>query len=391
MPRGNTACFTHEAFVLPYIRMSNYITLATKNLLCNRIRSALTLLGVTMGITAFVSVTSYSQNLKGQLQNIITNRFDLVVQAKGSTNPFLSRIRSADYEKLRAIVGIDDVPAVIIGAIEHERNPYLIVGGISSIEPLLSNIAVVEGRLFDLDKHEIILGERSLKRLNRVINEQIVLGGNGPFTIVGSYVTGSRILDNGVLMNMQDAKSVLKRGDDINICLVRITKGYRPDAVIKKIHENIPTLSVTKSSNFIGHIRIVEAADAFARAFSYIALIICIIVVSNTLLMSIRERTREIGILMAVGWSRFMIMKTILVEAVILCFLAGILGNLAGLFLLWGFSLSNITGLEWAIPAISKTLLLKSLGLSVGLGIASSLYPAILASRLSPADALRFE
>lgn len=371
--------------------MSNYIMLAIRNLFRNKIRSTLTLLGVTIGISVFVSVTSYSQNLKGQLQDIVTNKFDIIVQAKGSTTPFSSRMLGSDYDKLRAIVGIDEVPSVIIGAIKQERNPYLIVAGISSIEPLLSHIAVVEGRLFDVGKHEILLGKRALKRLNRAIGDQIALGGNESFIIVGTYVTGSRLLDNGVIMNIKDAKRVLQRGDDTNIGLVRLKNGYSPDGIIKKIHDNIPTLSATKSSDFIGHIRMVETADAFARAFSYIALIICIIVVTNTLLMSILERTKEIGILMAVGWSRFMIMKTIFVEAIILCFMAGILGNLVGLFLLWVFSLSSITGLDWATPAISKALLLKSLGLSVGLGIVSSLYPAILASKLSPADALRYE
>jgi putative ABC transport system permease protein len=373
------------------INISGDSMLAFRNLARNRIRSLLTLVGVSIGISVFVSVISYSQNLKGQIQDIVTNKFDLIVQAKGAATPLSSRIPGSDYAKLKRILGIDAVPSVIIGAIKIEKNPYLMLAGVSSIEPLLSNIAVVEGRLFDLSTNEILLGERASRKLNWVIGDQIELGDNEWFSIVGTYVTGSRILDNGVIMNIEDAKRVLRRGDEINIGLVRLKNGSSPDGVIKKIHKNIPTLSVTRSSDFIGHIRVVETADAFARAFSYIALIVSIIVVTNTLLMSISERTKEIGILLAVGWSRFMIMKTIFVEATILCFMGGILGNLMGLLLLWLCSLSSITGLDWATPVISKAVLLKSLGLSICLGIASSVYPTILASKLTPADALRFE
>ena len=132
--------------------------LALKNLARKKIRSLLTLMGVSMGISVFVCVTSYSQNLKIQIQEVITNGFDIVVQEKGAATPFYSKISHSDYAKLKGIAGIDQMPTVVLGHIRTEKNPYFILIGISSIELLLGDIAVVEGRLFGSSENEILLG-----------------------------------------------------------------------------------------------------------------------------------------------------------------------------------------------------------------------------------------
>jgi putative ABC transport system permease protein len=108
--------------------------------------------------------------------------------------------------------------------------------------------------------------------------------------------------------------------------------------------------------------------------------------------MAVSERTREIGILMAIGWGRSMIMKTIILEALILCLAGGFIGNLLGLFQNWAFNVLNPEELAWLVPvSIPWEISLESIGLALLLGIAGSLYPALRASRLLPAEALRYE
>ena len=146
-----------------------------------------------------------------------------------------------------------------------------------------------------------------------------------------------------------------------------------------------------KSQDLLGQIQFVQVVDAVSNGLSMIAVLIAGVFVSNTMLMAITERTREVGILMAVGWSRWMISRIIVVETLMICTLGGMLGNGLGFLMLWLFSNSNIIGLDWATATLNPGILLRSVLLSVILGLVCSVYPAGVASRLSPVQALRFE
>jgi len=112
--------------------------------------------------------------------------------------------------------------------------------------------------------------------------------------------------------------------------------------------------------------------------------------VFNTMLMSINERTREIGILLALGWQRRTVIKLIVGESVILTLAGGVLGILLGIAIASG--LGHLELMHGKIDAVfSLPFLFAVLGLSVFLGICGGIYPAVKAARLQPAQALRQE
>ena len=86
-----------------------------------------------------------------------------------------------------------------------------------------------------------------------------------------------------------------------------------------------------------------------------------------------------------------MITKTIFSESVIVCLLGGIFGDLLGFIFIYIFSVSDITGLDWTSAAISPNVIVHSILLALILGVVGAIYPAIVASRLSPAQAIRYE
>jgi len=365
--------------------------LSLKNLARHRTRTLLTLVGVAIGIAMFVTISSYALNLRTELDALLTNKYDLIVQGRDATSPFSSRVTEAEYQALSRIEGVDDSPAIMIDSIKLPQSPYFILAGTSSIEPVLSSISLVRGRLPDLRKPEILLGRKAARNLKRDLGDTMQLINPEPYQVVGIYATGSRLFDNGMIMSLADAKINLKRKAEINVVLLRLKKGYAPQKVIQTIQETLRDLFVTESRDLLGQIQVVQVIDAVSNGLSFIALVIAGIFVSNTMLMVTTERTREIGILMAVGWSRFMISRTVFLETMIICFMGGLFGNLLGYVMLWISSQSGVIGLDWARAAISRAVFFKSIGLSMILGVCCSLYPAIVASRLSPVQALRYE
>jgi len=365
--------------------------LALRNLIRNKLRTFLTLTGVTIGVAMYVGVTTYADNLKSELKTLFTNQYELIVQGREATSPFSSRISQQEYRELSKMEGVESMPAIIIESIKIPKSPYFILAGTSSIEPVLSSISLVEGRLPDLRRREVIIGKKASLKLHWDLNAEIELGSGKPFRIVGIYATGSRLFDTGMIMSIHDAKGVLKRMDEINIAMIRLEKGYSPRRVIDYVETHFPDVSITESQDLLGQIQFVQVIDSVSRGLSLMALVIAGVFVSNTMLMAITERTREVGILMAVGWSRLMISRVIVVETIILCVMGGVAGNGAGFLMLWLLSNSNIIGLDWATAALNYKIFINSIMLSGLLGILCSIYPAAVASRLSPVQALRFE
>lgn len=339
-----------------------------------------------------VSSLSLSKGLKTQVQYIVKRySIDITVQEKGAAAPITSKIPMSDYRALRDITGVKDVSALLMGTIRAPWNPYFAVAGISSVETLSNKISIVEGRFFQPGKREIILGTLAAKQLGYTVGDRIFLTENEMFSITGIFSVGSKVVDGAAFLDIQDAQGLFRRDNFVNMAFLQLDQKSSPEAVLEEINRNFPGLTPIRSGDLVSQMRVFEAVEFFVGISSAIALLTCCIVVMNTLFMAISERTKEIGILMAVGWSRFMIFKTILYEAVILCLLGGILGNIIAMGSLWFFSRSHAVGIGWIPSAVPAVIAMEAVGLAVILGIISSFYPAILASRMLPAAALRYE
>jgi putative ABC transport system permease protein len=132
----------------------------------------------------------------------------------------------------------------------------------------------------------------------------------------------------------------------------------------------------------------VKTFKAMNWGTSIIALLVGTFGVMNTMFMSVFERTREIGILLALGWKRSRILRMILLESVALCFAAGLFGIIAGVLLLK--ILAVMPWMQGRIePQITAELLTLALGLAIAVGVASGLYPALHCTRINPSLAIR--
>ncbi|HII84397.1 MAG TPA: ABC transporter permease, partial [Methanobacterium subterraneum] len=131
-----------------------------------------------------------------------------------------------------------------------------------------------------------------------------------------------------------------------------------------------------------------QMVETASMAISLLAIVIGGIGIINTMIMSVFERTREIGVLKAVGWKSRRIIFMILGESVVLTILAGLVGIILGVIGIEAIITFSDTPLQLIF---TPTLALRALGIAIFVGVIGGLYPAIRASRLPPTEALRYE
>lgn len=366
--------------------------MALRNLTRHRLRNFLTILGVAAGISVFVTSLSVSSGFKGQIKELLQSyRVDITVQSRGAATPMASRISSGDYERLRGITGVARVSSLTLGTIRTPWHPYFVIAGISGGEAIAGKLNLVDGRMLVEGRGEIMLGRLAASEVGYRVGNRIALRDGELFTIAGVYTFGSRIMDGAAILGREDAQRLLKNDGTVNVAFVTAEDNTRIDAVMGAINRDLQALQAIRSGELVGQVRLFSAVDLFVWVISMISLFTCCIVVMNTLIMAVSERTQEIGIMMAVGWSRGKIYRLIAAEALIICLSGAALGNGLGIVFLNFLDARQIAGMGWIPTAIPLGVAAESLALAVFLGLLASLYPAAVALRGAPAEALRHE
>jgi putative ABC transport system permease protein len=135
----------------------------------------------------------------------------------------------------------------------------------------------------------------------------------------------------------------------------------------------------------------VRVVEAFVTTISVIALAGTALVVANTLVMAVTERTREIGILMAVGWTPWLVLRLLLAESLLLCLVGAAVGNGLALALLHVVNGLESVGFGWIPMRLPPMLVAQSLGLTAAVALLALAWPAVVLLRVQPLTALRHE
>jgi putative ABC transport system permease protein len=202
------------------------------------------------------------------------------------------------------------------------------------------------------------------------------------------------LIENGcVVMALPQLQRITDNQGKITYLYLKVTPQTTPDQLeqlqqtIKARYDRFQALS---SSEVARNNTAIQVAKAMSWATSLIALFVGAVGVMNTVLMSVFERTHEIGILLAIGWRRSRIVRMILYESLALSFLGGLVGTGLGFV-----SVRLLEALPWMQGKIEGEMSLKLFAIAaviaLGLGMLGGLYPAYRGSRLHPNEALRYE
>ncbi len=397
--------------------------LSLKNLKKRGIRSWLTMLGIFLGIAAVVSLISLGQGLQtaitGQFTTLSTNILT-ITSAETSFGPpgatAVKKLTDHDLKLVGSFTGIEIAIPRLVRVAKVEYNSILTfkyMGSMPQTQKEMDvlyesfNLKMAQGRaLKEGDTGKVILGDDFVK--NDFYGKPIRVGSHitiqgQDFEVIGIMKRASTfILNSVVIIPEKDMKKVLGIGDEVDMIVARVknekqttqiaqdlTKKMRRDRNEKEGEEDFsvqtPVQALASVNTILGIIQIIIAGIAA------ISLLIGGIGIANTMFTSVLERTKEIGVMKAIGAQNKDILTIFLIEAGLLGLVGGLVGIIIGLGL--AFSVSGIAfGFLGDINLkinLSLPLILGSLTFSLLVGIVSGIIPAYQASKLNPVDALR--
>jgi putative ABC transport system permease protein len=349
------------------------------------------MLGIAIGVAAIIAFNAIGKGFKDSLNQYARETgAHLMVLARDVPAAEYSRIKGED---VRAIAGMAEVhqlsgTAFYIG--KAKGLPALFVFGRTPGELPIQRYRNKDfrGELLRGDD-EVMLGAIAAEKMGVGIGDEIELFGRRKFRVVGIYQVGIPWENVAAVVSTAVIQDEQRMGDSIQMGLVYLKKPRQRDDVKAAIEKRFPHLVALRSEDFASNFENLQYVDWFVWIVSLISILIGGLGVLNTMLMSVSERTREIGTLRAVGWSSARVLRLILSEGTLISLLGGALGLLAG------FVGAEVL-IRWAPQGYLGTsytamLFVQGMAVAVGVGTLGALYPAWRASRLSPIEALKYE
>ncbi len=236
---------------------------------------------------------------------------------------------------------------------------------------------------------QIIIGRSVAEALKKGPGDILDLGGSR-FRVMGIYESGISWEDMGCVMSLRDAQTFTGRPRKVTLYAVKLHDPRQAEMVAEKINALDPGLYAALSGEFVDQLPDMEAGNGMISGISLLTIVVGGLGVMNTMLMAVVERTREIGVLRALGWRRRAVLQLVMKEALLLGLLGGVSGILVAFLLTGVLSLSPMVG-GALDPRWDISVFLRAILVSLALGLVGGLYPAYRATKLQPVEALRYE
>ncbi len=361
--------------------------LIISNLWNRKTRTVLTILGIAMGVAAVVSLSALGEGMASGMEEIFTSSdADLMVAQKDAMMVLFSKVDESIAADIERIPGVVEVTGTVINIVQMDTVPYFIVTGEDTRGFGMAHYRIIAGGPI-LQRKQILIGKLAAESFDKDVGEAFRLEGS-TYRVVGIYETGTSFEDGGAVMSLSDAQRLFDQRYQVSYFNLRVNDKTRIDAIRNEIENRWPKLAATRSGEQTRQTEMLGMYRSFGFYMGIFAVLVGGLGMMNSTLMSVFERTREIGVLRAIGWRRRRVIVMILGESLIVALLGGVVGVGVGYGLTEAIKLSPAVS-SMLSGAYTIDIFVRALGLSIGLGILSGLYPAWRASKLLPAEAMR--
>ena len=371
-----------------------FLTVVGKNLLHRPTRSLLTITGIAIGIGAVVALSSIAWGFESSWEKADAARgVDLVITKITSRSPMGAPFDADLRDQMLRLPHVAESSGLLSDLVSIEDAPAVLVFGWELHGFLWRHLRLAEGHWPASDaENAVVLGAVAANVMNKSVGSPIHIE-TGDFTVCGIFESDALVENGSVVMALPQLQRLTENQGKITFLNLRVRPGTTPEQV-EELRQTIKArfegFQAFTSSEVARNNSAIQVAKAMSWATSLIALFVGAVGVMNTVLMSVFERTHEIGILLAIGWRRSRIVRMILYESTALSFLGGVAG--IGL----GFSTVRLIEVSpWVRGKIegemSLSLFAIATAIALALGMLGGLYPAYRGSRLHPNEALRYE
>jgi putative ABC transport system permease protein len=404
--------------------------IAYRNLMMNKMRSFLTILGLLIGVMGVVAIVSMGEGLKGffagEIGRLGNDTMYAMPQAPARPG------RSANFQSSKPFV-LDDVAALQrwgtlfksvdpgderMGEAKHlSKSKNVVIEAATDRFMDMYNLEMDKGRPINrrdyLSRARVAVIGRNVRdalfeKYEDPIGQQVRVT-RVPFTVVGVIKSKGGFspgmsMDDAAFVPLSAYQAAVKGNKEVGYIIIKAKDAQKMDdakaqaMTILRMRRRItdPTrddFQIMQPKDILKFTS--SIVNGMVKTFGVVAVIAWLvggIGIMNIMLVSVTERTREIGLRMAVGARRTNVLSQFLVEAIVLTLLGGLIGMLVGLLAAFGLSewLAHILGSSWK-PILPWVTVCYTLLVSMGVGIVFGVYPAVKASRMNPIDALRYE
>ena len=370
-----------------------FYTLALINIGSKKARSIGLVAAIAFAVMTVVTLAIVSSGLEQSASAIITvGKADFTVAQKGASDLLTSTIDQDQLHKIRSTRGVSSA----IGVLVQTENlgagiPVFIEIGIQPSDLAPFGVHVLRGTSYSAAaSHEVMLGWRAASTLGLHVGS--TLNANGTVNrVVGIFSTGNSFGDAGAMFPLSSLQAYNRLPGIVSLAFVKVDPGLSYASVEQRISYQMPEMTTIETASQFGRADLsLTYLQAAVTGSTILAVLIGAIIVGITMLLSLFERTRELGLLRAVGWTRTRLVSLLLAENLTLALVGAIVG--VGLTFAVATLLENLPSLRGVLhPNYTPDAYWRALYTALGMTLLGSLYPAIRAAMLTPLKALSYE
>mgnify|MGYP000008677697 CR=1 FL=1 len=365
------------------------IELVVSELGRNKLRSVLTIVGIAIGILLVISLSSFSKGVEYSINEelkYMSGLITVVQKGVGFQNYMHSKIDESIVEEIEDMLGVEEVAPIIF----YYAHGF---GTVMGFDPdhfdMFSGIEVgmKEGRIIEKDEYEITLGSKLAEKLKLNVGDYVNINGV-KLEVVGIFKETGTEDDNAAFTSFSILRDISGMEDEVSMIMIKPESVDEAKGIAEDINELSDDVFALTDEDIRRYAKkLTGQLNILTFVIGGVAAFIAGIVIMNVMIMSVRERRREIGIMKAVGASNMQVLGEIITESITISLIGAAIGIVMAFIAVR--ALNAIIGS--AIALITPDLLLESIIFATAIGLTAGIFPAKQAANLDPVVAIRYE